>query len=109
MPRTLTGFAPLGIVLLIMFGAGVAERLGLFSALIRASLRDAPKVILTPIVCIIGMVSHHASDAAYVVFIPLAALLLRGREGAIRSRAWRRRSRRCRAVMPAISRRGRST
>jgi aminobenzoyl-glutamate transport protein len=75
MPRTLTGFAPLGLVLLVMFGAGVAERVGLFSALIRASLRDAPKVILTPLVCIIGMVSHHASDAAYVVFIPLAALL----------------------------------
>lgn len=75
MPRTLTGFAPLGLVLLVMFGAGVAERTGLFSALIRASLRDAPKAILTPLVCIIGMTSHHASDAAYVVFIPLAALL----------------------------------
>lgn len=75
MPRTLTGFAPLGLVLLVMFGAGVAERTGLFSALIRGSLRDAPKAILTPLVCIIGMTSHHASDAAYVVFIPLAALL----------------------------------
>lgn len=75
MPRTLTGFAPLGLVLLVMFGAGVAERVGLFSALIRASLRDAPRAILTPLVCIIGMTSHHASDAAYVVFIPLSALL----------------------------------
>jgi aminobenzoyl-glutamate transport protein len=75
MPRTLTGFAPLGLVLLVMFGAGVAERVGLFSALIRASLRDAPRVILTPLVCIIGMVSHHATDAAYLVFIPLATLL----------------------------------
>jgi aminobenzoyl-glutamate transport protein len=75
MPRTLTGFAPLGLVLVVMYGAAVAERSGLFSALIRASLRDAPKWILTPIVAIIGMTSHHASDAAYVVFIPLAALL----------------------------------
>jgi aminobenzoyl-glutamate transport protein len=39
MPRTLTGFAPLGLVLLVMFGAGVAERTGLFSALIRAMRR----------------------------------------------------------------------
>jgi aminobenzoyl-glutamate transport protein len=75
MPRTLTGFAPLGLVLLVMFGAGVAERVGLFSALIRASLKDAPRAVLTPAVCIIGMVSHHASDAAYVVFIPLAGLI----------------------------------
>jgi aminobenzoyl-glutamate transport protein len=75
MPRTLTNFAPLGIVLLVMFGAGVAERVGLFSALIRASLRNAPRAVLTPLVCVIGMTSHHASDAAYVVFIPLAAML----------------------------------
>jgi aminobenzoyl-glutamate transport protein len=75
MPRTLTGFAPLGLVLVIMYGAAVAERAGLFSALIRASLRDAPKAVLTPLVSVIGMTSHHASDAAYVVFIPLCALL----------------------------------
>ena len=74
MPRTLTGFAPLGVVLVVVFGAAVAERAGLFSALIRASLRSAPRAILTPIVAVIGMMSHHASDAAYVVFIPLAAL-----------------------------------
>ena len=75
MPRTLSGFAPLGQVLVIMFGAAVAERAGLLSALIRASLRGAPRAALTPMVAIIGMVSHHASDAAYVVFIPLAPLI----------------------------------
>lgn len=75
MPKTLTSFAPLGLVLVVILGAAVAERSGLFSALIRASLREAPKRILTPLVVIIGMVSHHASDAAYVVFIPLAGLL----------------------------------
>jgi len=75
MPRTMSGFAPLGLILVIMLGAAVAERSGMFSALIRASLRNAPRAILTPIVAIVGMVSHHASDAAYVVFIPLAAIV----------------------------------
>jgi len=75
MPRTLTGFAPLGLVMVLILGAAVAERTGLFSALIRASLRNAPRAVMTPIVAVIGMVSHHASDAAYVVFIPLAAIL----------------------------------
>ncbi len=73
--KTLTGFAPLGVVLTVMYGAAVAERSGFFSALIRASLRGADRRWLTPIVALIGMVSHHASDAAYLVFIPLAALL----------------------------------
>ncbi len=75
MPRTFTGFAPLGLVLVLILGAAVAERTGMFSALIRASLRNAPRTVMTPIVAVIGMVSHHASDAAYVVFIPLAAIL----------------------------------
>ncbi len=75
MPKTMSSFAPLGLVLVIVLGASVAEKAGLFSALIRGSLRNAPRVIMTPLVAIIGMVSHHASDAAYVVFIPLAAIL----------------------------------
>ncbi|OZA57840.1 MAG: hypothetical protein B7X78_09210, partial [Sphingomonadales bacterium 39-62-4] len=49
MPKTLTGFAPLGLVLVVILGAAVAERSGLFSALIRASLREAPRAILTPL------------------------------------------------------------
>ena len=75
MPRTFASFAPLGLVLTIMMGAAVAERSGMFSALIRLSLSNARKSLLTPIVALIGMVSHHASDAAYVVFIPLAAIV----------------------------------
>lgn len=75
MPKTLTSFAPLGFVLVIMLGASVAERSGLFSALIRGSLRNVPRAIMTPTVVVVGMLAHHASDAAFVVFIPLAGLL----------------------------------
>ena len=75
MPRTLTAFAPFGLVIVIMYGAAVAERAGLFSALIRNSMRNVPRAIMTPVIVFIGMISHHASDAAYIVFIPLAALV----------------------------------
>lgn len=75
MPKTLTGFAPLGFVLVVMLGASIAERSGLFSALIRASLKDIARPFLTPVVAVVGMTSHIAADAAYVVYIPLAALL----------------------------------
>jgi aminobenzoyl-glutamate transport protein len=75
MPKTFTGFAPLGLALLIMMAVSVADRSGLLSALIRASLRDVPKRYLTPAVVLVGMLSHHANDAAYLVYIPLAALL----------------------------------
>ena len=75
MPSTLADFPPLGIVITIIYGASVAERAGLFSTAIRGALLNAPKIILTPIVVIVGMVSHHASDASYVVVIPLAAVI----------------------------------
>jgi aminobenzoyl-glutamate transport protein len=75
MPKTLTSFPPLGLVLVVILGTAVAERAGLFSAAIRGSLINAPRVLLTPLVAITGMVSHHASDAAYVVVIPLSAVL----------------------------------
>lgn len=75
MPRTYTSFVPLGVVLTIMLGASVAERSGLFFALIRGSLRNASRRYMTPIIAFVGMVSHHAADAAYVVLIPLAAVL----------------------------------
>jgi aminobenzoyl-glutamate transport protein len=41
----------------------------------RASLANAPRAILTPFVVFFGMCANHASDAAYVVFIPLAGLV----------------------------------
>lgn len=75
MPRTLADFPPLGIVITIIYGASVAERTGMFATAIRGALLNAPRSILTPVVVITGMVSHHASDASYVVVIPLAAVI----------------------------------
>ena len=75
MPKTFTGFAPLGLILTVILGASVAERSGLFSAAIRGALRGTGKAALTPIIALIGMLSHNASDAAYVVFLPLAAVV----------------------------------
>jgi aminobenzoyl-glutamate transport protein len=75
MPRTLTAFAPLGYVLLVMLGAGLAERTGLFSAAMRAAVRNAPRQLLTPIVLLVGIMGNQAADAAFVVLIPLAGAL----------------------------------
>lgn len=75
MPRTLADFPPLAIVITIIYGASVAERSGLFATAIRGALLNAPKFLLTPVIVIVGMMSHHASDAAYVVVIPLAAVI----------------------------------
>lgn len=75
MPTTFTHFHPLGYVLVVMLGAGVAERSGLFASGIRSAVRGAPKYLLTPVVALVAMISNHAADAGYVVMIPLAAIL----------------------------------
>ena len=75
MPRTLTGFAPLGYVLLVMLGAGLAERTGLFAAAMRAAVRWAPQSLLTPMVLFAGIMGNQAADAAFVILPPLAAAL----------------------------------
>ena len=72
MPRTLTGFAPLGYVLLIMLGAGIAERVGLLSAAIRAMMSRTPQRLVTPVIILIGLLSNHAADTGCVILLPLA-------------------------------------
>ena len=75
MPKTFTHFHPLGYVLVVMLGAGVAERSGLFAAGIRSAVKSAPTALLTPVVAAVAMLSNHAADAGYVVLIPVAAIL----------------------------------
>ena len=73
-PRTYTGFAPLGLVLTVLLGAGVADGSGLFAALMRATLSGVPDRALVPATMLMGMLTCHAVDAGYVVFVPLAGL-----------------------------------
>jgi aminobenzoyl-glutamate transport protein len=75
MPKTFTGFHPLGYVLVVMLGAGVAEKSGLFGAAMRAGVANAPTYLLTPIVALVAMMGNLAADAAYVVLIPLAGVI----------------------------------
>ncbi len=74
-PRTYAAFAPLGIALTIMLGAGVADRSGLFVALVRIGLGAIPEWALVPAVMLAGMLTCHAFDAGYIVFVPLAGLM----------------------------------
>ncbi|MEZ5457852.1 MAG: AbgT family transporter [Steroidobacteraceae bacterium] len=76
-PQTFARFPPLGLIVVVMLGAAVAERSGLFAALIGRAVRAAPPALLTPATFLIALLSHHAADAAYVVLIPLSAIVYR--------------------------------
>jgi para-aminobenzoyl-glutamate transporter family len=70
-----TGFAPLGVVLVAMLGVGVAEHSGFISAGLKRMLDSTPKAFLTPVVVLVAIVSHTATDAGYVLVIPLAGVI----------------------------------
>lgn len=70
-----TGFAPLGVVLVAMLGVGVAEGSGYISALLKRTVELTPKRIMTPVVIFLGVLSNVASDAGYVVLVPIGALM----------------------------------
>jgi aminobenzoyl-glutamate transport protein len=67
------GFAAVGVILVAMIGVGVAEYSGLIGALIRKLVAVSSPGSLTYIIVFVGIVSSVASDAGYLVLIPLAA------------------------------------
>jgi len=70
-------FAAVAIILVVMIGVGLAEASGLIGALIRKLVAATSSAMLTPIIIFIGVLSSIASDAGYLVLIPLGAAAFR--------------------------------
>ncbi len=68
-------FHPVGVVLVAMLGIGVAEHTGFINAALRALLAVTARWLLTPMVVLVGIVSHSAVDAGYVLVIPLGGVI----------------------------------
>jgi para-aminobenzoyl-glutamate transporter family len=75
MVTVFTSFPPLGIVLVAMLGVGVAEHAGYINTGIKYLLNITPKYLLTPMLILVGIVSHTATDAGYVLVIPLGGII----------------------------------
>ncbi len=68
-------FHPVGVVLVAMLGIGVAEHTGFINTGLRALLGVTAKWLVTPMVILVGIVSHSAVDAGYVLVIPLGGVI----------------------------------
>ena len=71
-------FPPLGYVLVVMIGIGLAEGTGLFAIMIRALVLGAPPKLITGAVVLAGIISGLAVEAGYVILIPLGAMIFHG-------------------------------
>ena len=68
-------FAPLGMLLLTLFGLSIAKSTGFLDTLCKRCLIKIDKKILTFIVIFLATISSLINDVGYVILIPLAALL----------------------------------
>jgi aminobenzoyl-glutamate transport protein len=66
-------FSVVAVIFVAMLGVGVAEKAGLMAALIRKLVKVAPERAIAFIVVLLGVLSSVASDAGYLILIPLGA------------------------------------
>ncbi|NDY95988.1 AbgT family transporter [Wenzhouxiangella limi] len=72
------GNGVLGVILVVMLAIGIAENSGLFGALIKRAGAWIPQSLLPMLLMFLGIMSSIATDAGYLVLIPLAGLLYAG-------------------------------
>jgi aminobenzoyl-glutamate transport protein len=75
MVNTFVTFPPLGVVLVALLGVGVAESVGFLNAGLKWLLNLTPKALLTPMLVLVACLSHTATDAGYVLVIPLGGVI----------------------------------
>jgi aminobenzoyl-glutamate transport protein len=75
MVTTFTSFHPLGVVLVSLLGVGIAEHTGFINAGLKSLLSVTSARLLTPVVVGVGILSHVAADAGYVLVIPLGGVI----------------------------------
>ena len=75
MTTNFTEFPALGTVLIAMLGVGVAEKTGLINTFLKKLMTGVNPTFMTAIVVFAGIVSNVASDAGYVVVVPLGAII----------------------------------
>lgn len=75
MVQAFVTFAPLGMVLVMVIGVGVAERSGLVDGALRGVLAIASPRLLTPLVGIAAILGHLLADSATVIILPMGGAL----------------------------------
>src|SRR5699024_11855467 len=68
-----TGFAPLGLVFVLMLGIGLVEQVGYLDYAVRISVSRVPSRLIPYVAVLIGIMGNIASDAAMVLIPPLMA------------------------------------
>lgn len=75
MVTNFTSFPPLGLVLSVMLGVGIAETTGLIPTAMKKTVLLSPKSLVVPIIVLVSLLGHITADAAFIVMPPIAAMI----------------------------------
>ncbi|MHC8515151.1 AbgT family transporter [Sporosarcina sp. ITBMC105] len=73
--KNFTSFPPLGLVLVVMLGVGLAESTGLIGTVMKTTILNAPKKIILPTIVLVAILGNATADAAMVVLPPIVAMI----------------------------------
>ena len=68
-------FAPLGTLIVGLMGVGVAYKSGFLNSFFKMITNNKPKKLFTFLTVLLGVISSMFYDAAYVILIPVSAIL----------------------------------
>lgn len=75
MVKNFMSFPPLGMTIVATLGIGIAEGSGYINVLIKKLLKFTSVKYLTPSIAMIAILSHVVADSAYVVLMPISAMI----------------------------------
>ncbi|MBU5485362.1 AbgT family transporter [Clostridium sp. MSJ-11] len=75
MIKNFTSFAPLGLVLTMTLGIGLAEQVGFMTTFMKETILGSSPKVITFMIMLIGICGNIASDAAIVVIPAIAAVI----------------------------------
>lgn len=75
MTKNFINFPPLGITIVATLGIGIAEGSGFIQTALKKMLSLISPKLLTPTVAFVGVAAHIVSDSAYVVLMPVSAIM----------------------------------
>lgn len=73
--KNFTSFPALGLVLGMTLGIGLAEKVGLIQAVLRALISKVPKAFVSLAVVFVGTLGNLASDASVAIIPPMGAMI----------------------------------
>ena len=69
------GYSPLGVMLVMFLGIGMADGSGFITIVIRKIVKNTPRRILIPVLMLVGVCGNLASSSATLVLVPIAGIV----------------------------------